>query len=81
MTLRCKPGDLAIVIETDDLCRPLLGRIVRCVQIHAWTPEPMWETDPVLYIGDMRVWANDACLRPIRPEATEPASVEVGMMV
>lgn len=71
MTLRCRPGDLAIVVRCKEAWA--IGRIVRVTQIEPGTcpGNPRWVLEapligPVLY----DFWSiADRCLRPIRPDA------------
>lgn len=73
MNLRCRVGDLAIVVYTaPDERRQFLGRIVRIVG--PGRNPCSWETAPRLMLGDLTVWADDDCLRPIRPDA-DPVDV------
>lgn len=73
--MRCKPGELAIVVRAaPDWRQAYLGRIVRVVRLHDHK-NLLWETEPQLKVFGIPVWANDDCLRPIRPDA-EPETVK-----
>lgn len=74
--MRCKPGELAIVVRAaPDWRQKFIGRIVRVVRLHD-PKNLLWETDPPFFSSLCQyVWVNDDCLRPIRPDA-EPEIVK-----
>ena len=77
--LRCRVGDLAVVVRTGRQHTWGLGRIVRVVELMPPDTDPdgpLWRMEQPIY-GPDGVWYNcvlDARLRPIRPGADEPAT-------
>jgi hypothetical protein len=76
--MNCKPGDLAIVVDSDANNE---GKIVRCVRLSAdnsvyslvtrrWEYGPVWEIEPHLtnVFGRLCDYCADNQLRPIRPQ-------------
>lgn len=76
MTLRCRPGELAVIVWTAPQFLRFLGRIVKVTSLARDCPVPAWHTEPPLTgpAGGV-ILADDACLRPIRPDA-DPVDVE-----
>lgn len=84
---RCKPGDLAVVVDAD--IRANLGRIVRVVALHDGTgllgaigPKPVWlvtAPTPLSWRDGAKKYrlksgpVPDLCLQPIRAEPTRSA--------
>lgn len=64
--MNCKPGDLAIVIDSGAYPETLgmIIRVTKVCPIH----KDCWETDPPYFVAGYRLPAafNDCCLRPIR---------------
>lgn len=80
MTLRCRPGDLAIVVRAKPARTWGIGRIVRVIELAppgTFAEGPAWRTADRIYgpAGDSYGHVLDACLRPIRPDA-DPVDVE-----
>ena len=75
MTLRCKPGDLCVIVSAGRTRAPLIGKIIRVVKLAhrpelprgpwVWSYEgpPLVATD-----GTVVAWANDCALRPLRDD-------------
>lgn len=69
MTLRCKPGDLAVVVASEAGHE---GKIVRVLRFKGWDPgywaDDLWETDTlaVSRLGKLDTYFSDSQLRPIR---------------
>lgn len=66
MTLNCRPGDLAVVVELGRDCHSepwAIGRIVRCLTTYQHEGHTCWRVDPPLrqFVG-----VYDGALRPIR---------------
>ncbi len=64
--LRCKPGDLAVVVRTGPNMRCFLGKIIRVKEVVWFTSTPSWITDPPMLIDGKPLLFNDFCLRPVR---------------
>lgn len=70
MALRCKPGDLVVVVREDPVLPGFLGRVFTVTRLH----DPLdayWETDPPQRFPGVReplvsLVFHDACLRPLR---------------
>jgi hypothetical protein len=64
--LRCRQGDIAIVIHADTQGSRLLGHIVPCVKFvgdyRTGALHDYWE------VGDKELLVSDSCLKPIRPQ-------------
>ena len=51
MNLRCKPGDLAVVVKIEDEAIELLGRIVKVTTLDASIRVPVWNIEtPITFI-------------------------------
>ena len=77
--LRCKPGDLAIVVRSSKPANTWgIGRIVQIIEPASITyaEGPAWLVSPTLVgpRGEAYNHVLDTCLRPIRPDADEPAT-------
>lgn len=82
MTLRCKPGDIVIVVNAGAGCRNVIGSIVRVRKAHH---------DPALrggwvwsYYGLLRSVEgkrikrlNDFCLRPLRDDPGQDETLRI----
>lgn len=76
--LRCRPGDLAVVVLVSKDLTWMLGRILRVVEQApaGVSKKPAW-TIAEIVIGPDGVrygYVEDTCLRPIRPDTDEPAT-------
>lgn len=64
--MRCKPGDLVILLRADyEPCKPLVGQIHRVGSLSQRFHEA-WLFDPPVYIGEALASWNDCDLMPIR---------------
>lgn len=74
--LRCKPGDLVVVVG--GLYEELIGKIFRVTTRCKVFPNS-WETDPPQFLAPYRkpVSFDDVTLRPIRPDESHE-SIETG---
>jgi len=69
--MRCKPGDLAIIVNTLPEYSRYLGKILTCVAVERWYKNstlPVWSTEPKLIDGPYTLLVEDEALRPIRPD-------------
>lgn len=66
MALRCKPGDLVVVVVGDPVLPGFPGRVFTVTRLH--DPLGYWETDPPQRFPGVRepLVFHDACLRPLR---------------
>ena len=66
MNLRCRPGDLAVIVGGDRFISHIV-RITRRCAIYA----DHWDTDPPKYVPGYLLPCSfaDCTLRPIRPDA------------
>lgn len=77
--LRCRVGDLAIVVSTLPEHRWGLGRIVRVIELMPPDGDPLgpcWRMEQPVQAptGESYTCVFDSALRPIRPDADEPAT-------
>lgn len=76
--MRCKPGDLAVVVTSchhPDKCRCALGRIIRVTTLDTAFSSPMWNYEGRVLCkkGGFRISVfDDDTLRPLPP----PSDVE-----
>lgn len=78
--MRCKPGELAIIVRSRPYRKWGLGRVVRVVELapsYMFDEGPAWrlETPIVSPWGEEYGHVLDSFLRPIRPDA-EPEIVK-----
>jgi len=80
--MKCKPGDLAIIVNGGDFSKIHIGKIVRCIKIMP-SDEGIngWETEPELEVkvGDdihCILWI-DYHLRPIRDSDKEDEMLRI----
>lgn len=84
MTLRCKPGDLAVIVNAGSSCQHLIGRIVRVRKAHnvPWLPRGPWgwtyygrrlKTAAGIPVG----YLNDCALRPLRDDPGQDETLRV----
>lgn len=75
MALRCKPGDLAVIVNAGTTCQHLIGRIVRVRKAHSlpWLARGPWGW--TYYgarlknrTGSVITYLNDCALRPLRDD-------------
>lgn len=66
MKLRCKPGDLAVIVSAKYL-NHLVGKIVTCVRLDGHLVRH-WHVSPVTYYKSAEVIFRDDTLRPIRDQ-------------
>ena len=73
MTLRCKPGDLCVIVNAGGKCASHIGKIIRVIKVFHKSELPrgpwVWTYEgPHLVATDGTVvaWANDCALRPLR---------------
>lgn len=69
MTLRCKPGDLAIVVRSEAGHEGKIVRVLRFIGVHhAYWAEDLWETDTLARsaLGRLDAYFSDSQLLPIR---------------
>jgi hypothetical protein len=75
MSLRCRPGDLAVIVRTS-VAPEHIGKIIRCVRTYG----EYWQIEPRLPCGD-RVghyeMAHDSCLRPLRDNPGEDQIIAI----
>ena len=78
--MNCKPGDLAIIVRTGKKTRLLLGRVIKVLKVQQGWPlngdystVDCWTYEPPMFMdgGTPLTFANDCCLRPIRPQADD----------